>query len=641
MSRRPSAEASAAGNATTQTQDFAPADNGPPRPPSPFSPSPQPPPPLSSSSSDDLPQASPHVRYDLRVDTSPDGRPAVAAAAPKQGIGRVGTAMSRTPDGLSPILRRRNTRAATFRTVEDFEDFDVRIGWHPGAEPGVDPNKPDGGHASMPSFQYPCDITVVDFSQKDMVMHHLDNATLPGFLQEPQPLWVRCRWINVNGLSWDVVQALGKHKGLHKLAIEDILNTRNRTKADWYSTHACIILTLQKLVHLTDPEDSDSDSGDDGASCSSDGSAGGGLGRKLKRWWRSRSKPAQSAAKTPSMRSVENGQGQGAGNLASQNTGLSEMSQANTVRTLQRYHASPNDARTDFMEKFSVLSEKHLAVTAEQVSIFITDDNTIISFFELSAADVEVPILTRLGTPDTILRQSCDASMIGQAIMDAIIDLAIPVAACYGDVIGDLELDVLTRPNLTHTKKVYITITEINKMLSFINPIVGLVNSLRDHKTEMHQELAAQHLQNPKKGVIVTPMTHTYLGDVLDHCVLITETLQQLRDQAEGMIDLIFNTISAYQNESLKQLTLMTIIFLPLTFITGYFGQNFQPFEVLQYDVQYFWKIAVPTVAVTVLFVMRDIIYESVTSMLQKRDIVRVRESNRKRRRNAAKTKTS
>lgn len=96
------------------------------------------------------------------------------------------------------------------------------------------------------------------------------------------------------------------------------------------------------------------------------------------------------------------------------------------------------------MEKHSSLAPKGLAVACEQVSIFITFDNTIISFFELSALDVEAPIIRRLQTPDTILRQSCDASMICQAIIDAVIDLAIPVAACYGDTLGDLELDVLT-----------------------------------------------------------------------------------------------------------------------------------------------------------------------------------------------------
>ena len=83
-----------------------------------------------------------------------------------------------------------------------------------------------------------------------MEQHTLDNASLVRFLDKPQPKWSKCRWINVNGLSWDVISALGKHKNLHRLAIEDIMNTRNRTKADWFANHAFIILSLQKLVHI-------------------------------------------------------------------------------------------------------------------------------------------------------------------------------------------------------------------------------------------------------------------------------------------------------------------------------------------------------------------------------------------------------
>ncbi len=179
--------------------------------------------------------------------------------------------------------------------------------------------------------------------------------------------------------------------------------------------------------------------------------------------------------------------------------------------------------------------------------------------------------------------------MVGQAIMDAIIDLAIPVVACYGDVIGDLELDVLNLPNIGHTKSLYILIAEINKILGFINPITSLINALRDHKADVAPDAVMSKLLDPNHGVIITPLTSTYLGDVLDHCVLITETLNQLKGSADGMIGLIFNTISANQNESMKQLTVATIIFLPLTFLTGYFGQNFTPFTVLENDIDYLY----------------------------------------------------
>lgn len=74
---------------------------------------------------------------------------------------------------------------------------------------------------------------MVDYSETDMRMHYFGNASLIEFLKLPQEEWVKCRWINVNGLSWDVVQALGKEKNFHTLALEDLTNVHNRTKADW------------------------------------------------------------------------------------------------------------------------------------------------------------------------------------------------------------------------------------------------------------------------------------------------------------------------------------------------------------------------------------------------------------------------
>lgn len=93
------------------------------------------------------------------------------------------------------------------------------------------------------------------------------------------------------------------------------------------------------------------------------------------------------------------------GYLRSQPTGFSRVPSISQLRTLQRYHASPNDPRTQYMEKNSALSSRNLAVACEQVSMFLTNDNTIISFFEQSAQDIEGPIIRRLQTNDTIIRQ--------------------------------------------------------------------------------------------------------------------------------------------------------------------------------------------------------------------------------------------
>ena len=474
-----------------------------------------------------------------------------------------------------------------------------------------------------------------------MQLYQLDNYTLEAFLNEPQPEWVMCRWINVNGLSWDVIRLLGNHKGLHRLAIEDLMNTRNRTKADFYNDHTFMVLALQKLVNLNTGEDSDSE----------DDSDNDKPGHKKKRHHRrnrhSSSKPGAIVAlirdlfrpKSPSIKPAKIKPGTGADPDLPP---LDPSTAPPSMRTLQRYHASPNEDRTEFMERHAILASRGLGVAMEQVSIFLSSDNTVTSFFEFSADDIEGPIINRLQSPETILRQCCDASMLTQAIIDTIIDLAIPVTRAYQDALGDIELAVLTDPDIHQSTSLYILTTEIAVLKNAVAPISSLINSLKDHKAQPvgpppgtpglygnHRPPFSHSTTATSKpvvsGITISPLTHTYLGDVDDHIDLITQGYESMRRSADNLVDLIFNTVSAYQNESMKQLTLVTCFFLPLTFLTGYYGMNLQNLNGLNNGDSYFWEIAVPFVVVVTFLLARDMIGRGMVRFAQKRLIKRGR----------------
>ncbi|KAK5628817.1 hypothetical protein RRF57_004532 [Xylaria bambusicola] len=123
--------------------------------------------------------------------------------------GAYGEGMDQRALRPSSLRHRRISRPSTdfsHAIFEKFEKFDARPEWRPGSEPGTDTSKPDGGHVSVAKLRASCQITIVDFSEDNIVIHELDNDGLIEFRKTLKPGWAECRWINVNGLSWDVIQ---------------------------------------------------------------------------------------------------------------------------------------------------------------------------------------------------------------------------------------------------------------------------------------------------------------------------------------------------------------------------------------------------------------------------------------------------
>jgi Mg2+ and Co2+ transporter CorA len=454
----------------------------------------------------------------------------------------LGTAIrSQTLTGLSRGLRSGHIQPqSSHRWKSDDRSHVGR--WSPaaGSEPGFNPAVRDPKVEHL-SPKSVVEIHVVDYSHDQLVVHTPAAQLLDDFfLKNPKPEWASCRWIYVNGIEPEVVRCLGNHKDLHPLALEDVLDMQTPTKVNWYENHCYIEMNMVKLTEPTE-----------GAKSASSGEMPGSLMRK----------------------------------------------RFNGVKSLR--------SRSLASDKFSL--------SWEQASAFLTIDGTVITIFEQSGKDVFDPILERLQSKQTVVRSSNDPSMLLQAVIDTTVDLSLPIGKAVAEIFDDLERAVLYNPRISQSKQLHVLRSGLTLLLNNTIAIGGLVKTLCDHRPVGDVNEAptisgrpapkpANHLASGQSQI--TPLARMYFQDVQDHIQTLSNGTHMSIRSAENLSTLIFNSITANQNESVRKLTLVSSFFLPLTFLTSYFGMNFDTMpSVNDQNELVFWMIATPVMLGTLVLI--------------------------------------
>jgi magnesium transporter len=208
-------------------------------------------------------------------------------------------------------------------------------------------------------------------------------------------------------------------------------------------------------------------------------------------------------------------------------------------------------------------------IVTEQVSL-ILGANFVISFQEGIEGDVFTSIRERLRSGKGKIR-GMGADYLVYSLMDAVIDNYFVVLESVGERIEELEDEVVADPRPETVRKIHQLKREVILLRKAVWPLREVIGALERREFRLVSE-----------QVVV------YLRDLYDHTIQVIDTIEASRDMLAGMLDVYLSSISNRMNEIMKFLTIIGTIFIPLTFIAGVYGMNFQNMPELHWRWGYF-----------------------------------------------------
>jgi magnesium transporter len=192
----------------------------------------------------------------------------------------------------------------------------------------------------------------------------------------------------------------------------------------------------------------------------------------------------------------------------------------------------------------------------EQVSMFL-GKNFLITLQEEGDFDVFEPVRARIRAANGAIRKQ-GADYLAYALLDSIVDHYYPVLESIGVSIDQIEDELVDAPKSSPVGDLHRYKRTLTQIRRFIWPVRDLVNAM------MHEETG-----------LVTKGTKVYLRDCYDHTVQLMDLVESYRDVLSGLMELYLSSVGIRTNEIMKVLTVISSIFIPLTFIVGVYGMNF------------------------------------------------------------------
>ena len=221
--------------------------------------------------------------------------------------------------------------------------------------------------------------------------------------------------------------------------------------------------------------------------------------------------------------------------------------------------------------------DENEAVQAEQISLLV-GPNFVISFQE-RPGDVFDSIRDRLRQAKGRIRKM-GADYLAYSLVDAIVDNYFAVLEKLGDRIELVQEALVSDP----TRETLHAIQQLKRELLFLRKSVWPLREVAS---------GFERSESP----IVCDATRIYLRDVYDHTIQVIDALETCRDMVSGMLDIYLSSISKKMNEVMKTLTIIATIFIPLTFVAGLYGMNFEFMPELH------WRLAYPLVLLVMVVI--------------------------------------